>query len=244
MEKNNIPRIIHYCWFGSSKKNRKVLKMIKSWKKNCPNYKIIEWNEGNFDISMNKYVKQAYENKKYAFVSDVARLYALYEYGGIYLDTDVEIIKQLDQILTNQVIVGFQDDKYINTGLIVSTKKNIFIERMLSSYNNREFVKENGEYDTTTNVKYITNELSKIGLKQNNEMQTVGEIKIYPKEYFCPIDYVTGKRNITENTYAIHWFDSSWLSNGVRYRKKITKILYRLFGKDCLNWMKKHKQNI
>ena len=244
MDKNNIPRIIHYCWFGNGKKNKKILRMIRTWKKFCPNYEIIEWNEKNFDISMNKYVRQAYENKKYAFVSDVARLYALYEYGGIYLDTDVEIIKPLENILTNQVAVGFQDNKNINTGLIASTKNNIFIKKMLLSYNNREFVKKSGEFDTTTNVKYITNELCKIGLKQNNTMQVLEGIKIYPKEYFCPIDYITGIKNITENTYAIHWFDSSWLSAGVRYRKKITRTIYKLFGKDCLNWLKKKKKDI
>lgn len=234
-----IPKIIHYCWFGKKEKPDFVDKMIETWKKNCPDYKIMEWNEDNFDIHINQYVEQAYQNKKYAFVSDVARLYALLNVGGIYLDTDVELLKPLDELLSSELFIGFQDTKNINTGLIASEKDNKTIKKMFEQYNNKTFIKTNGEFDMTTNVKIITKILIDKGLKLNNQRQKIENIEIYPTEFFCPIDYVTGKKNISKRTYAIHWFGSSWLPPIVRFRKKITKRIYRIFGKDCLNWMKK-----
>jgi len=236
---NEIPKIIHYCWFGKKEKSDKIKKMIDSWRKNCPEYEIIEWNEENFDIHINKYAEQAYEKGKYAFVADVARVYALTTVGGIYLDTDVEILKPLDDILNADMIIGFQDKVNINTGLIISKKNNKFMQEMLEQYSTRNFIKADGNLDVTTNVRIFTNSLVAKGLILNDKMQILEGIKIYPSDYFCPIDYESGKKNITSSTYAIHWFESSWLPEHIKYRKKITRVIYRIFGKDCLNWLKK-----
>jgi Mannosyltransferase OCH1 and related enzymes len=243
----SIPKKIHYCWFGENPKNELAERCIKSWKKYCPDYEIVEWNESNFDIHINKYVEEAYNAKKYAFVSDVARLHALCAEGGVYMDTDVELVKSLEDLeKSTKAYIGFQDEKKINTGLIASEKDNEVIKKFLSYYDNKSFVKEDGTFDTTTNVDIITNMLLEMGLILNNTFQKMDNIDIYQKEYFCPIDYFTGKKELTKNTVAIHWFSASWLSNSGKVKAKITKIIYKIFGKDSLNWLKRllKKENV
>ena len=213
-----IPKTIHYCWFGKKKLPRLAKKCIKSWKKYCPDYEIVCWNEENFDISINNYVRQAYENKKYAFVTDYVRLWALYNYGGIYMDTDVEVIKNIDDFLELKAFSGFENETSIQTGIIGSEKGMRIFEDFLNYYENKDFIKSNNQFDTTTNVTTTTNIMIKKGLKQNNTKQTIEDFTLFPKEYFCPIDFSTKKKNITNNTYTIHWFAGSWLPKREKFK--------------------------
>lgn len=236
-----IPKKIHYIWFGRNPLPELALRCIESWKKYCPDYEIIEWNEDNFDISKNLYAKQAYEAKKWAFVSDYARLKILYEYGGIYMDTDVEVLKNLDIFLKHNAFSGFESNNSIPTGIMASVKNNQIINEFLRYYNNKSFILENGNFDTTTNVTIMTNILLKKGLVPNNSLQTICDFTLYPSEYFCPKDLETGDINLTKNSYTIHHFNGSWLSDTEKaivskksyfikqYGHKLGKIIYYLY---------------
>lgn len=224
-----IPKIIHYCWFGGNPLPEMAQKCIASWKKYLPDYKIIEWNESNFDINYNDYVKEAYEAKKYAFVSDVARLYALVNYGGIYMDTDVEVIRSLDNLLNNLSFSGFESNFQISTGLMACRKGNSMFLEFLEDYKGRHFIREDGSFDFTTNVTRITNICLKYGLKQNNTYQVVNGFTLYPKDYLCPKDHETKIINITKNTYTIHHFDGSWKREEDIYAEELKKKYKNLF---------------
>ncbi len=205
-----IPKIIHYCWFGGNPLPKSAEKCIKSWKKYCPDYEIIEWNESNFDVNSNKYVREAYENKKYAFVTDYVRLYAMYTYGGIYMDTDVEVLKPLDCFLDNHAFSGFESSDYIPTGLMASEKNFPLFGELLKYYDNRAFVNPDGSFDTTTNTVTITNMCKSRGLVLNNEFQVVDGFALYPRDYFCVKNTHTGIIEKTQNSFAIHHFNASW----------------------------------
>lgn len=223
-----IPKKIHYCWFGRGKMPELALKCIASWKKYLPEYEIKEWNEDNFDLNMYPYVREAYDNRKFAFVTDVVRLYALYHEGGIYMDTDVEVLKPLDAFLDCPAFSGFEDDVHVPTGIMASEKGGKWAEENLAYYDGRHFVNEQGELDLTTNVTTITNYMLPYGLKQNNTLQQFpGLITFYPKDYFCPKSYEDGKIYLTDNTYTIHHFAGSWLPP----KQKIIDKLARLLGK-------------
>ena len=234
-----IPKIIHYCWFGGNPLPELAQKCIESWKKYCPDYEIKEWNETNFDVECCEYVKEAYQAKKWAFVSDVARLYALVNYGGVYMDTDVEVLKPLDAILAYSAVSGFEAQDRIPTGLMACEKNHPLFVELLKDYDNAHFIKEDGNYDVTTNVVRITNLCLKHGLVLNNTLQTVNGFTLFPSDYFCPKDSQTKKINITENTYTIHHFDGSWLSEeekttarlNRKYRKFMPKKMAGYFAK-------------
>lgn len=207
-----IPKIIHYCWFGGNQLDALSKECIESWRKYCPDYKIIEWNENNFNIHSNRYVEEAYTAKKYAFVSDYVRLYALKEYGGIYMDTDVELIKGFDAFINNDGFLGFEDSKQFATAVIGAKKENQLIDCMLNYYNNRSFILPDGNWDLTTNVDVITRILKeKYNVALDNTYQKLENvITLYPKDYFSPKDYETNQINITGNTVSIHHFNASW----------------------------------
>lgn len=207
-----IPKIIHYCWFGGNPLPELAQKCIESWKKNCPDYEIRRWDESNFDLNYNDYVREAYEAGKWAFVTDVVRLYALVNYGGIYMDTDVEVLKPLDDLLSYDAVSGFESPTQIATGLMACRDLHPMFREFLADYDGAHFKKEDGTYDTTTNVVRITNICLKYGLVQNNTLQTVNGFTLLPSDYLCPKDYRTGALNVTENTYTIHHFDGSWTS--------------------------------
>ena len=236
-----IPKIIHYCWFGNSKKPKSVIKNIKTWTKYCPDYKIIEWNENNFDISINNYVEEAYAAKKWAFVTDYVRLYALYNYGGIYMDTDVEVVSNFDFVLENDAFSGYESGNYPLTATMGSIKNNKIIKEFLDYYNNKHFIKEDGTFDQTTNVIIFTNILKKHGIKCDGSMQTIDGFKVYPFEYFCAKDYNTGKVTLTENTYTIHNFGASWMSKNTRGENKLRHFLNRFISEQA---SKKISKNI
>lgn len=206
-----IPKIIHYCWFGKNPKPKLAKKCIKSWKKYCPDYEIIEWNEENFDISAAPlYVQQAYEARKWAFVTDYVRLYAMVNYGGIYMDTDVEVIKSLDAFLHHQAFSGFEDDIHIPTGIMACQKGFPLFQDFLYFYDKVSFLNPDGSANCTTNVVIMTELCLKHGLVQNGKYQIVNGFTLYPKDVFCPISYTTGKLEKTMNTVTIHWFAGSW----------------------------------
>lgn len=226
---NRIPKKIHYCWFGRGQMPDSAKKYIESWKKFCPDYEIKEWNEDNFDINSNKYVKQAYEARKYAFVTDYVRLYALYNEGGIYMDTDVEVLKPLDRFLEHKAFSSFENNDSIPTGLMASEKNGEWVKELLDEYKDLSFIKENGELDTTTNVVRITNLTEKkYGLIRKSFFQDLGVVTLYPHEYFCPKDWDSGNIVITENSYAIHHFNGSWHS---KKDKKYLRLKAKLIEK-------------
>lgn len=217
-----IPKVIHYCWFGRGKLPELAIKCIESWKKYLPDYEIKEWNEDNFDLNLYPYAKEAYDNRKFAFVSDVARLYALYMEGGIYMDTDVEVLKSLDPFLQHHAFSGFEDEQMIPTGIMASEKGGQWAKDNLDYYNGKHFVKEDGSFDVTTNVTIITNYMLPLGLRQNNTYQDFpGLITFYPKDYFCPKSKEDGKIYLTDNTVTIHHFAASWTSPTHRFLRKL-----------------------
>lgn len=219
----SIPKIIHYCWFGYAPKPYWAEKCINSWKKYCPDYKIIEWNEDNFDISQCPlYVKQAYNAKKWAFVTDYARLKIVYEIGGIYMDTDVELKKNLDDFLNYDAYFGFEDGVHINTGLgFGAIPESSIIYEMMQEYLDIEFVLSDGSFDNTPCPIRNTNVLLKHGLKQDDSLQMLEDtILILPKIYLCPISYDTGKRLRSSKTVSVHWFSASWKTTQEKKRHK------------------------
>ena len=227
-----IPKKIHYCWFGGNPLPEKDKKCIESWKKFCPDYEIICHDESNYDISKNKFMKEAYDAKKWGFVPDFARLDIIYNEGGIYLDTDVEIIKNMDDLLDNAAFMGFEDGKHVSPGLgFAAEKKHPGIKKLLSIYDNVSFIKEDGSYNLTPSPILNTNKLIEFGLKQNDKIQKVLDITIYPTEYLCPKSFETGQLNITNNTYSIHHFNMSWFSEKDKKRQRINMICNNLFGK-------------
>lgn len=220
-----IPKIIHYCWFGRGQLPPLALKCIQSWKKYCPDYEIKEWNEDNFDLDLFPYVREAYDNKKYAFVTDVVRLYALLKEGGVYMDTDVEVIKPIDQFLCHHAFSGFENQREVPTGIMASEKGGKWVAENLAYYNDRHFILPNGQFDITPNVKTITRLLLQHGLVQNNTLQDFADlVTMYPKDFFCPKNPDTGEIFLTNNTCTIHHFNGSWWPDGSRFRRK---LIYR-----------------
>jgi mannosyltransferase OCH1-like enzyme len=225
-----IPKIIHYCWFGGKEKPEDVLKMIASWKKHCPDYEIKEWNETNFDIHLNRYTEEAYQQKKWAFVSDVARLWALVHEGGIYMDTDVEVIRSLDNLLANKAFIGFEGTQWIGTNLMGTEPHNAFLQAFLEDYNHRNFTNPDGTLNQTTNVEEITSRfLTQHNLVRNGEQQQVGDFTVYPTDYFSPYDYINGKVRTTANTYSIHWFSQSWIKRS-KWKTRLSQWWHRICG--------------
>ena len=210
----SIPKIVHYCWFGRKEIPELAKKCLKSWDKYLPDYKKVLWNEDSFDINSNLFVKQAYESKKFAFVTDYVRLYALYHHGGIYMDTDVEVIKSLDRFLEHPAFSGFENINYIPTATMGSIKGHPWIGRLLQHYyDNRPFIREDGSMDITTNVSTITDiSQREYNWNKGNNYQILKDgVHIYPNDYFCPKVYPSPVPVITENTHTIHHFAGSWL---------------------------------
>ena len=237
-----IPKIIHYIWFGDRPKTKRIQKCINSWKQFCPDYEIIEWNESNFDVNCHPFAKEAYDAKNYAFVSDIARLIILYEYGGIYIDADVEFLKSPDALLENDAFIGIETDLYVNSGQMFGTVKNSpLVKEHLEQYDNISF-SECEDITKITCPKLLTELLIQKGFKTDGSEQVIEGLHIYPQEYFNPFDTRTGKMEKTENSYSIHWSAHSWVSQS-RLRRRIVRIFHRIFGINCFEWLNKILKN-
>ena len=236
-----MQKIIHYCWFGGKEKPDLAKKCINSWQKYFPDYVLKEWNEDNFDINCNTYVKQAYNAKKYAFVADYVRFWALEREGGIYFDTDVEVIRSFDALLNDEAFSAFETNEFVAPGLVLFTKEpgHEIITKARYWYENNCFLDKNGQPIKHTVCTVFSELLKEYGFKPNGKKQTCNGMVLYPIDYFNPYDDATGRLNKTENTYAIHWYSKSWLSKSQRLRSKITRIFHRLFGKECFKKFKK-----
>lgn len=231
-----IPKTIHYSWFGHNSKPRLVQKCIESWKAHCPDYEIIEWNEENYDISDGPlYIRQAYEAKKWAFVTDYVRLDVVNRYGGIYFDTDVELLRNLDGFLNYDAFFGFEDGIHINTGLGFGAKKGLrLLSELMEDYHSLE-VDGYSVFDTPCPV-LNTEVFLRHGLIQNDSYQVLdGEIHILPKRVLCPIDFQTGRKRITRDTIAIHWFAGSWKSDEEKSRNARIQLFNRFFGEKLVS---------
>ena len=224
----SIPKIIHYCWFGGKPKPELAEKCIRSWKKHCPDYEILEWNEDNFAVSAAPlYVQQAYAQKRWAFVSDYVRLKALTEMGGVYMDTDVEVIKPLDPYLEHTAFAGFEHPQRVQTGLLACQKDFPLFQTFLSYYDTASFLQEDGTPDVTTNVEVLTRLCLERGMVCDDSCQVIDGLTIYPREVFCPVDYDTKKLKKTRKTVTIHWFSGSWHTEEELEAMRLEKLQQR-----------------
>lgn len=236
-----IPKIIHYCWFGGNPLPASVQKCINSWKKFFPDYEIKEWNESNFDVNMIPFTSEAYSVKKYAFVSDVARFFILHNEGGLYFDTDVEVVAPFDDILEQGAYMGVEvpsvDGKVpaVNPGLgLAAEAGNKVLRSVLDHYQTQYFLDEDGQQIPGTVVSHTTEVLEKeYGLQPNNEIQQLDGVTIYPQDYFNPFNDATGVLNKTKNTRSIHWYSKTWIDKPMWYFK-ITRLIHRFFGVNAL----------
>lgn len=225
-----IPKKIHYCWFGGNPLPELAKKCIESWKKYCPEYEIIEWNETNFNVSECRYAQEAFKAKKWAFVSDYARLKVLVEYGGIYMDTDVEVLRSLDRFLEHQAFSGFENADAVPTGIMACEKGFKLFSELLNEYHDRSFIKEDGSMDMSTNVEAITKTCLSKGLELNNTFQIVDGFALYPKNVFCPKNYENGLIELTDDTYTIHHFSGSWLSGRKVFWRNLSYRIIKKMG--------------
>lgn len=232
-----IPKKIHYCWFGGKEKSEDVKKYIASWKKYCPDYEIKEGNESNFDVHENDYCREAYEAKNWAFVTDYVRLKALYEEGGFYMDTDVEVVKSLDTIRVYDAVSGYESATHIPTGTMGACRDNEWIGMLLHNYDHRHFLRKEGTCDTTTNVVVITDlTVKKYGLHLHGQKLVFGHnMVLLPFDYLCAKDLDTGEICKTSNTYTIHHFAASWLPEDERNYSRLYKKYDAEFRRNGMN---------
>ncbi len=241
-----IPRIINYCWFGNKPLPESALNCIDSWKKYCPDYEIKEWNERNFDINECAYIREAAQKKKWAFVSDYARFKILYEYGGLYFDTDVELLKPIEDIVKKGPFFGCEPmikgiyskeieeldlQELINPGLGMGAEPGMDVYKdVIDYYNKQHFIMPDGSINTETIVTRVTKVLKDAGFNGGKEdINKFAGIYIYPSDYFCPKNYITGEMCITDNTRSIHHYTASWQGKYSKAKSLIQKILgYRI----------------
>lgn len=245
-----IPKIIHYCWFGRNEKSGLIRECIESWKRYLPDYEIIEWNEDNFDVNSSDYTREAYEAKKWAFVSDYVRLYALHKHGGLYFDTDVEILKNMDSFLDNEAFTGWEAKDSPVTAVMGAEAGNEEYKSLLDYYTGKHFLKPDGSYDMMTNTVIITNLLKQKGIVMDGKEQVIGSMRIYPQIVFCPNNLSRIWNQPSKKSYAIHHFDQSWKSEkkdsaGLkkRIRRYIVGLLRNTIGTASIgefkdSWMK------
>ena len=241
----SIPKVIHYCWFGGNPLPPLAEKCIESWKKYLPDYEIKRWDESNFDVNIIPYTQQAYEAKKYAFVSDYARFWILYKYGGLYFDTDVEVIRPMDDIIARGPFMGCEnpaeagatpDSLGVAPGLGLGVNPGLGLyKELLDLYSELNFKNPDGSLNTKTIVEYTTELLCRKGLRNIPDIQEIEDIYIYPVDYLCPMDYDTAKLTITDNTRSIHHYAASWLAKSDRIKIAISEIIGPRYSKICAN---------
>ena len=233
-----IPKIIHYCWFGRGELTPLAKKCIASWRRFFPEYEIKEWNEDNFDVNCIPYTADAYKAGKYAFVSDYARFWVLYHFGGVYFDTDVEVIQPMDDVIETGAFMGFEqlgECPAVNPGLGLATEpESPLYQAVLDRFERMSFLTENGSLNLYTMISMVTNLLKERGLTGNGMIEQVAGVSIYPPDWFNPFDDATGRLRKTENTRTIHWFAKSWMPAEPVWTTKTKRFLRRLFGTEPL----------
>ena len=229
-----VPKIIHYCWLSGSAYPPLVQECIDSWKKFCPDYELMLWDMKKFDIHSVKWVEQAVQQRKWAFAADYIRLYALYNYGGIYLDSDYELLKPLDPYLEHDGFVSSESKHSICMAMIAVKPKAAWIKEMLDEYENVDFIDSTGKMDIVPNSKKAQAYLErKYNYSWSSEKQVLGgEIVVYPEEVFSPLNCFTGVLNVTENTVGIHHYDNMWKSKKDKLKKKLMQIGTRVIGEE------------
>ena len=228
-----IPKIIHYCWFGGKEKPELAKKCIESWKRNCPDYELREWNEGNVSLeSYPQYVRDAYDAKKYAYVTDFVRLKVLYELGGFYMDTDVELLKSLEPFRADRGVIGFENDEFVNSGqMLAAVAGHPVLAEMMARYEDIEFWKADGSMYLLGCPHVNTDALAAHGLVKNGQEQIVADFHIYPADWFNPLDSATGTLEKTKNTVSIHWYSMSWIPLWKQVRVILLRKVRRLLKK-------------
>ncbi len=221
-----IPKKIHYCWFGKKPLPEQFAYYISTWKKYSPEYEIIRWDETNYDVTKCAYMKEAYESEKWAFVSDYARVDIIYEYGGIYLDTDIEMIKSFDTLLGWKLFCGFESEEHIAWGLgFGAVKGHPYLRELLEIYQKEKFINPDGSYNLKACPIYQSELLEKHGFIMNDEFQEKNGVVLYPRDFFCPFRFYEGLGQVTENTYSIHRYAGTWLeNNGVEKNKTVESV--------------------
>ena len=252
-----IPKKIHYCWLGENPLPESAKKCIKSWKKHCPDYEIIEWNEMNYDFTKNRYMREAFEAKKWGFVPDYARLDIIYQHGGIYLDTDVELVRPYEDLLQYEGFAGFESAQYVALGLGFGAEAgNSIIKKLLDSYESLTFLNPDGSLNMIASPKLNTDVLVCEGLVLDGSMQVINGFGFLPPEYLCPKSFDDGIIRKTKNTYSIHHFDASWLDDKTQAKKierwkrkqkkqaraKIRHFAVKLIGEKNYKWIRGAKQ--
>ena len=228
-----IPKTIYYCWFGGSEKPEKAKKCIDSWKKFCPDYEIREWNDDNFPLDdCPQYVRDARAARKYAFVTDYVRLKVLFDQGGFYMDTDVELLRSLNDFRGDRAVIGFENDNFVNSGqMLASEAGHPILKEMMERYTGVDFYRPDGSMFLLGCPHVNTEVLENHGLMKNGREQMVADVHVYPADWFNPLDSTTGLLNKTDNTVSIHWYSMSWISPAKRLRVKILRRIRRLFAK-------------
>ncbi len=236
-----IPKIIHYCWFGGKELPPLAKKCIASWQKFCPDYEIIRWDASNFPLAEHPYAAWCYANRQWAFLSDYVRLNVVADRGGVYLDTDVELVTGLDALRESPAFIGFENKSYVNSGQgFGGVAGHPAVLAMLEEYE-KKTADESGAYELRACPQHNTQALVKLGLKLDGREQAVAGAKILPADWLNPYDPSTGELKRTANTVAIHWYSQSWISPLERLRTKIARPFHRIFGKDCFAWLRKAK---
>ncbi len=220
-----IPKIIHYCWFGQKPLPDSALRCMDSWRRFAPDYTLRRWDETNFDVNALSYTAEAYKARKFAFVSDVARLRALSDYGGLYLDTDVELLRSPEPLVTGGATIGFESSGLLSTAVISAEKGNRLLAEFLTSYHGAHFILSDGRPDLTPNTQRITQFMAERGLMVNGEEQTVGQFSILPSEILSPLCQEGYRLYANPRTICIHHFESSWQSRTFRFKRRIQRLI-------------------
>ena len=234
-----IPKKIHYCWFGGAPLPAQAEKCIASWRKFCPDFELIRWDESNFDLNENPYVRYCYDNKKWAFLTDYIRLAVVLRHGGVYFDTDVELLKPLDPLLGYGAFYSFENADTVNTGQGFGAEAGHPTVAAMAAEYEKLCPDEQGNFALAACPALNTRALLALGLRPDGSKQTVAGAVILPVDYMNPYDEPTGRLKKTENTLSIHWYSKSWISPGLRLRSKLTRPFHRMFGADCFGWLKK-----